>query len=295
MSGNDAPGETQWQLDHENRERTFRVFIPESVTLKRAWPLVFAFHGNGTDALFMRQFCGLNRLAEREGFVVVYPNGSGRTRRKLSFHAGINCCGYALRHNVDDLGFSQKMLDVLMERLPIDSGQVYSTGMSNGGAMSYFLGDQLSDRIAAIAPVSAPMGNPSCSPQQPVSVCHFHGTEDAYVLFNGGLAPKSLTKRAFPSIPQSIRCWVEANGCSTEPEIQSLPTRIDDGTRVEKFLYSGGRDKSEVVLYKIHGMGHTWPGPIENETGLDLSALGATSQNVPTNNLIWEFFQKHRR
>lgn len=91
-----------------------------------------------------------------------------------------------MEHNVDDVEFTRRILDDLAGSTNIDPRRVFATGMSNGGILSYRLASELSDRIAAIAPVGGLMGTQTCSPKRPVSVMHFHGTDDKFAPFNGG-------------------------------------------------------------------------------------------------------------
>src|SRR5437016_6447484 len=115
----------------------------------------------------MVRFCGLNEKADRAGFLAVYPSGTGRLERALTWNGG-NCCGYAMLNKVDDVAFTRGLLDDLAKAVLIDRKRVYATGMSNGAMMVYRLASELSDRIAAIAPVSGPMGTRTCHPKRPV-------------------------------------------------------------------------------------------------------------------------------
>src|SRR5262249_30593385 len=145
------------------------------------------------------------RLPQRDG-----PAGQG-----VTWNAG-NCCGYAQRQNVDDVAFVRALLDDLARVVKVDAKRGYATGMSNGGVMAYRLASELSDRIAAIAPVAGPMGSATCSPRRPVPVLHFHSTDDAFAPFQGGKGEKSLTQTDFYSVEHSVRCWVKANSCNEQ-------------------------------------------------------------------------------
>jgi polyhydroxybutyrate depolymerase len=154
--------------------------------------------------------------------------------------------------------------------------------------MCYLLASELSDRIAAIAPVSGPMGTEKCSPKRPVSVIHFHGTDDQYAPFKGGKGDRSLASINFYSVDHSIRAWVKANGCPEKPVVTDLPDKADDGMTVRRKTYGPGRDGAEVVLVEIEGGGHTWPGrdPV-------VRFLGKSTKDISANDLMWEFFKKH--
>lgn len=180
-----GPGDHSCKVTVDGRERNYLVHIPPNYDPKKRTPLVLAFHGGGGNADSMVRFSGLNKKSDEAGFIVVYPSGTGRLERVLTFNGG-NCCGYAMNNKVDDVEFTRQLLDDLAKSANIDAKRVFATGMSNGGIMAYLLASELSDRIAAIAPVAGPMGTETCNPKRPVAVIHFHGTADENAPFKGG-------------------------------------------------------------------------------------------------------------
>ncbi|MEW4452678.1 PHB depolymerase family esterase [Bremerella sp. JC817] len=284
------PGRHRLTIDVDGREREFWVYIPTQVEEPvDGWPVVFIFHGGLSNAPTMVRFCEMNDYGDTAGFVAVFPNGTGRLPTMKTWNAGM-CCGYAKREEVDDVHFVEELLADLPQRLVVDPARIYATGMSNGGMMSYLLGDRLADRFAAIAPVGGTMGNDTCSPSRPVPVLHMHGTDDQFVRWEGGVGPRSKSKLDFFSVDHAIENWVTANHANKTPTVEQLPVTVDDGTSVEKFTYAAtGPGSAEVVLLKIHGGGHTWPG---KESRLDL--LGPTTHNLDANAEIWNFFQQYR-
>jgi polyhydroxybutyrate depolymerase len=238
-------------------------------------PLVLVLHGGDGTAEATERFSGFSAVADANGFLAVYPNGTGRLEKVLTWNGG-NCCGYAMHNKVDDVAFTTALLDDLAKVVKVDATRVYATGMSNGAILAHRLASELSDRIAAIAPVSGPM------------VIHFHGTDDKFAPFQGGKGEKSLSGTDFFSVEHSIRAWVKANSCMEEPATDKLPDTARDGTKVLRKTYGGGKDGAEVVLVVIEGGGHTWPG---REPTLKL--LGKTTKNVSANDLMWDFFQRH--
>lgn len=270
------------------KTRSYLVHVPPGGDKAKAVPLVLAFHGGGSNAQQMVRFCGLNDKADKEGFLVVYPSGSGRLAGVLTWNAG-NCCGYAQEQDVDDVAFVRALLDDLAKAARVDAKRVYATGISNGGMIAYRLASELSDRIAAIAPVAGPMGTETCKPKRPVPVIHFHGTDDEFAPFKGGTGAKSRSGTDFYSVEHSIRAWVKANGCKEEPATEQLPEKVADGTKVVRKTYGGGKDGAEVVLVVIEGGGHTWPGRAPT-----LKVLGKSTQNIAANDAMWDFFQKHK-
>jgi polyhydroxybutyrate depolymerase len=282
-----TPGDHTRSLEIEKRTRTYLLHVPKPYDGKKRYPVALAFHGGGSNAQQMVRFCGLNETADKHGFIVVYPNGTGRRKRTLTWNGG-NCCGYAMQQKVDDVAFTKALLDDLGKVVKVDAKRVYATGMSNGAIMAYRLASELSDRIAAIAPVAGPMGTKTCSPKRPVPVIHFHGTEDEFAPFKGGKGAKSLSQTNFFSVEHSIKAWVKANGCKEEPVTVKLHDKAKDSTTVTIKTYGGGKDRAEVVLVIIEGMGHTWPGrePL-------VKFLGKATRNVSANEMMWVFFKKY--
>jgi polyhydroxybutyrate depolymerase len=160
---------------------------------------------------------------------------------------------------------------------------VFATGLSNGGMMCYRLAAELSDRIAAIAPVAGTMALVETHPARPVPVMHFHGTEDKIAPAEG-----SGKGRVFRSVEENIQIWCRVNGCPTTPQVTALDDRVQDGTTVACKVYGPGKDGAEVVLYEIIGGGHTWPGQPP-----PVKFLGRSTFDISANDLMWEFFQKH--
>jgi polyhydroxybutyrate depolymerase len=267
------------------REREYLVHFPAGAPSTGA-AVVLAFHGSASSAAHLVEFSGLDEVANEEGFVVVFPQGLGPDRLRRTWNAG-GCCGWSFKENVDDVGFAAAILDELTRELAIDPHRVYATGMSNGGMMAYRLAAELPGRLAAIAPVAGPMGRVTWPPTSPVSVCHFHGTLDEYAPFSGGVGKRSTTKTEFLSAEASVEAWRIANGCEREYREDSLPILTEDGTRVTRRRWANGREGTEVVLYTIDGMGHTWPGRRTR-----LTHLGPMTANVCASRAMWQFFEQ---
>jgi polyhydroxybutyrate depolymerase len=267
-------------------KRTYHVQVPAGHDPTKPAPVVLALHGATMNGPLMAWFSGLNHKADEAGFLAVYPNGTG-SRWSFFWNAG-NCCGAAVQTRVDDVAFIRALLDDLAGAYRVDLRRVFVTGMSNGAMMAYRLASELSDRVAAIAAVAGTMATQGCQPQRPLSVLHFHGTQDEYVPFTGGKGSKSITGVDHHSVEHSIRAWVKANGCREEPTTETLPDKAKDSTTVTILTYGGGRDGAEVVLVVIEGGGHTWPG---REPGTKV--LGRATRNVSANDMMWDFFEKH--
>jgi polyhydroxybutyrate depolymerase len=240
----------------------------------------------------MPQFTGFSRLAEREGFAVAYPQGfekhwnDGRTGTKWKAH----------KENIDDVGFLTRLIDHISKECNIDAKRIFSTGISNGGLMSYRLALDIPDRIAAIAAVTANLQVELAQRKDsgaPVSVLIMNGTEDPLVPWAGGdihlFTRKDLGKVI--STEDTVRFWVNRNRCSDVPRVSEEPDRApDDGTRIRCQVYSGGLKGTEVVLYTVEGGGHTWPGGFQY---LSEKIIGKTSRDMNATDVIWSFFKTH--
>jgi polyhydroxybutyrate depolymerase len=164
------------------QQRTYLIHIPKGHDLNKPCAVVLALHGALMNGPLMAQFCGLNETSDKAGFIVVYPSGTG-IGPFLIWNAG----GFqenTAQGKADDVAFISKLLDDLGTVVKVDPRRVYACGMSNGAMMCYRLAAQLSDRIAAIAPVGGTIAIEESKPKRPVSVIHFHGTKDNFVPFD---------------------------------------------------------------------------------------------------------------
>lgn len=274
-------------------ERTYRLHIPPSYDKNKFMPLLIVLHGGGGTGERMEKLTqgGFNKLSDKEGFLVVYPDGieknwnDGRENVKYRAH----------REKIDDVGFISSLIEHLAVEHRIDKKRVYVTGISNGAMMSFRLGCELSEKIAAIAPVAGAMPEnlPSrCSPSRQIPVLMVSNTEDRLVPWKGGdiRFGRKTFGRAL-SVPETVKYWVTHNQCSSSPTISMEPDRDpNDGTRVRKELYNQCRKSSEVVLFAIEGGGHTWPG---GHQYLPQWIVGKTSRDIDASGVIWNFFKNH--
>jgi polyhydroxybutyrate depolymerase len=229
----------------------------------------------------------MNEKSDEAGFIAVYPNGTGAADIFLTWNAG-GLQGKMAEGKADDVKFIGSLLDDLATVVDVDPKRVYATGMSNGGMMCYRLAAELSDRIAAIVPVAGTMAIEDASPNRPVPIMHFHGTADRIVPF-GGPGEGTPQFLSFKSVEETINIWAKLNRCGKEPVVEKLEDTADDGTTVTKVTYASKEGGAEVVLVEIEGGGHTWPGvepPIQ--------FIGKSTKDVSANDMIWEFFQRHR-
>ena len=277
-------GDHTRKLTVGTRERTYLVHVPQNYDPQKPTPVVLALHGTAMTGGMMVWFSGLNKTSDKAGFIVVYPSSLGIGG--LSYWNAGGLRGMLAEGQPDDVAFISKLLDDLGTVANVDPKRVYATGMSNGGMMCYRLAAELSDRIAAIAPVAGTVCLDENKPQRPVPVMHFHGTKDKIVPFEVK-AGKSQPFMKFLGVEDSIQTWVKLNGCK-ESAISELLTKDADEMPVTRKTYGGGKNDSEVVLVSITDGGHTWPGQPS-----PVFFTGKSTLTISANELMWEFFKKH--
>jgi len=252
--------------------REFLLFVPRSYDRSRPTPLVISMHGAGGRPAQQMTLSGWNRLAESEGFIVVYPAGADTFGPRVWHTEGRK-----------DARFIADLIDELTAAYNIDAKRIYANGISNGGDMSFGLSCALSDRIAAVGMVGAAHMLPwsRCTDRRPVPMIAFHGTSDSMAPYEGGRS--TITPDPLPNIPSWTAKWARRNGCSLEPVDSKVAA---DVTRRE---YSSCAENAGVVLYTVHGGGHTWPGG----GPLPEWFAGPTSRSIDATRLMWEFFREH--
>ena len=259
----------------QNRKRTYIVHIPGNYNAEMKVPLLVVLHGGLGTARTGAWDSRMSSQADKDGFVAVYPSGYLRT-----WNAG-ECCGLARRKDIDDVAFIRTLIEKLKSELSIDPDRVYVTGISNGGMMAYRLGRELSDQIAAIAPIEACMYSTPVKGNDAVSVVAFHGTGDHVVPYDGGTGHMMGYHLRATAVAENIRYWRDWDNCnkeSTRSEIQG----------VQKEVFAGGRNGTEVCLYTLPKAGHAWPG------GKRAVFIGSSpSRKLSATEAMCEFFWAH--
>jgi polyhydroxybutyrate depolymerase len=273
----------------EGIDRSYLIHVPPDPSDGVEMPLVLVLHGGGGDATLAARQTRFSDNADREKYVVAYPEGSDRIRPLMNLIAGRGfltwnaggCCGYAMEHNVDDVGFVRALVARIEKDYRIDNRRIYAAGMSNGGMMVYRLACEASDIFAAVGIVSGVLVSEPCAPRVPVSVIDFHGTDDYYVPLNGGVGGKALIDHPFPPVQDSVLFWVGRDECQT-----SQMSQTPQG--VLRHEYDDCLGHTAVMYHVILGGGHAWPGGDQIMPLLDLpsTAVSATA-------LMWQFFAAH--
>jgi polyhydroxybutyrate depolymerase len=288
-------------LKHGEHERTYILRLPKELPKDKPVPLVIWFHGGTEKREYPIQSGRFGELADRERFIFVMPHAVGghwNDGRETDFES--------FKEKVDDAGFVAAMIAEIEKKRRIDPKRIFAFGMSNGAMCSHYIAARMSEKIAAIAPVVGGMPDPfhkSFKPKEPLSVLIINGTKDPTVPSEGRKVPDpKLNRGRVLNVDDTVQMWVEHNGCQKDPAKEELPDKDPkDGCTVTRFTWPKGRNGTEVVLYKIEGGGHRWPGKdipvIMRESRAkpeDLTArLGARCFDFEANETIWEFFKRH--
>lgn len=263
-------------IQHDGLDRDFLLSIPTYYDGSESMPVIFNFHGFGSNSTQQMFYGEFRPIAESEGIILVHPGGT-----LLGAQAHWNVGGFTTGSTVDDVGFTEAMIAYLIENYNIDETRIYATGMSNGGYMSYLLACQLGDRIAAIASVTGSMTpeiEEDCNPLHPTPVMQIHGTVDDVVPYDG--ADFSL------AIEDVIDYWINYNNCSPPPQvIEIADSDTMDGSTATHIIYEFCDANITTELITIDGGGHTWPGSFFNAPG--------TNQDFNASQTIWDFFSKY--
>lgn len=269
-------------LNFDGMDRTYILHVPASYDGSQAVPLVLDFHGGGGNANTQMRTSNFSALADEKGFIVAYPNGTGRHEDKLLTWNGGTCCAYAVEHQIDDVGFIRAAVAEIESQYNIDRKRIYATGLSNGAIFSYRLACDASDIFAAVAPVAGTLNYIRCDPSQAVSVIHFHGTEDSHVGYYGGSGPDSLVDVPFKPVKDSIDFWLNADQCDATPQ-------TDTFSDIQHDTYSNCANRTGIELYTIIGGKHAWPG----SDGPAWPGGDQPTQTISATKLIWDFFVSH--
>ena len=261
---------------HDGIVRTYKLYVPAIYNANMAVPLLFNFHGYTSNSNEQMIYGNFRNIADTANFLVVHPQGTLDLNNTTHFNVGWG------GSSVDDVGFTEALIDSLSAAYSIDQNRIYAVGMSNGGFMSFKLACDLSAKIAAVGSVTGSMtpstlGN--CNASHPMPIIQIHGTTDPTVPYNGSAGWTA-------SITNVLNHWATFNNCSSVPTIVNVPnTNALDGSTVEKYTYENGDNCSEVVHFKVTNGQHTWPGSIIN--------LAGTNFDINASVEIWNFLSKY--
>jgi polyhydroxybutyrate depolymerase len=275
------------------QKRNYLLHIPEKYTPNDKIPLVIVLHGAFSTAEQIEEQSGFSNLADREGFLVAYPNGAfGLFGYFQHWNAG-HCCGKAQSDNIDDVGFLINVINDIKDRFPIDTTRIYMVGFSNGGMLTYRFAAEHTNILAAAAPMAASIGGRASAkdsiwitqkPNSKLPLLIFHAEDDINVPFSGGTSPKKGGDREYISVEESIGFWVDNNECEEiDEEIYSL-------NLLHKIWYNK-TGMNSIELYLLKEWGHKWPGKyFTNKLPNSNPLYGFDAAEI-----IWDFFKRHKR
>lgn len=279
-----TPGTEVRTLSFGGRERSYRVHAPSGTSGPR--PVLFVFHGGGGKAVQVERYTRFSALADREGFLAVYPessNGNWNDGREADL----------VPTDVDDVGFVRAVLEQVAAAHPVDRARVYATGISNGAIMSHLLAADASDAFVAVGPVVGGMAEPlgkRFHPTRPVSLVVIQGDQDPLVPIGGGpvVAPGRKYRGRVLSLDQAVARYLDRNGIQGTPEVTDLADKdSQDGTATRVTDYPAGEQGARVRVYRVAGGGHTLPG---RPNYLPEALIGKTSQDFDGAEALWAFF-----
>jgi len=276
-------------IQHDGLRREYLLYIPNNIDNRQNLPVIFNFHGYlGQASQFFSQ-TDLVDIADNNGVVLVYPQGSNLPSGGSHWNAApanSSLRSFVNKSNADDLGFFKELLDEINQDNLIDLNRVYVIGYSNGGMFSHFLACNTENIIAAIGDVAGTMLNEtynSCNPSSPIPILKIHGTSDGVVGYNG------YNEGEFKSVEEVLDFWKSHNRSNNDEVIENLGStsiysefnNTSVNVNFEKYTYESDENNSEVVHYKIINGGHWW----------DYSS----DDNFKTSTLLWDFFSKHSK
>ncbi len=234
------------------RNRFYKTHLPPGYNLEKKYPVVFVFHGGLGNPDLTEKQTGFSKKADEEGFIVIYPYGTGSFDKKLLTWNTWNCCGYADKKNINDVDFIKAVLTEIRSKYSVDEKKIYATGLSNGGMMCYLIACELSEHFAAVAPVAGAMfDTTSCNPVSEVSLIIFNSTDDLHVPYNGGVGEESIVDVEYLPVEITVNLWVK--------RYDGFFMSKTESSFFHKTNYKNNNG-TEIVLYKMLSGGQSWPG-----------------------------------
>jgi polyhydroxybutyrate depolymerase len=255
---------------HDGIVRTFKLHVPASYSANTKTALVIALHGYTSSATDTENGTGLSEKADAEGFIVVYPNGlpyPWTTNNPQAWNWGGPFEEWT--QGTDDVEFIDQMIELICKYYTIDRNRIYVTGHSMGSIMTYHLGYELSNKIAAIATHSGQMVYlPTEAPGNKISILNLHALDDELVPYYGGVSGQIL----YSSVDDVLSHWSALYSCSQQPDT----TFQNADYMIKEWTCSGN---TEIKLYLLNKGGHTW--------------FNTSNSCIQANDIIWDFFKAH--
>ena len=268
-------------FEHDGIAREYMLYIPS--TVKPQAPLIFVLHGLGSTNSHIRDYSQMDLVADKNGFVVCYPQGTGSTKNTIHTKKGSSFwnVGYEIHKNevVDDVSFLTSLAIYLQQEYDLDPEKTFCTGMSNGGDMSYLLGCQAPEVFKAIASITGCMMEwiyKSCDNNSPIPVFQIHGTRDNITYYDGDIKNRDMWG-AYLGVESTIQFWVDRNMCS-KSIIDTIGFVNNESRYIVREKFLNGVDENEVWLHKVIDGGHDW-------------VQKSLEKDFNTSEEIWKFFE----
>ena len=300
-------GSYVFSLRFDGLTRSYRVHVPPAAATGKPLPVVFNLHGDTQNGQLEELQTQMDPNADLNGYLVVYPNGTRVSKvltpdpvakqAQYGWNAGV-CCALPAIKRINDVGFLVKVIADVATRTPVNLRRVYITGISSGGMMANAMGAEASGHFAAISAIEGPVEIPTIHPTRVVPVMEFASTSDPIVPFNG--TPNKNPKLVLSAL-EGIGQWVKADGCSSIPHdakpIVGAAGSISAGETATQVTYGHCKDGASVVLWRLTGSGHVWPGSLLNtgpRSGWILQGVGEGTVLVDANQTMWNFFKRYQ-
>ena len=282
----------QRMVIHEGVEREYIIHVPENLT--EDFPIVFVIHGYTGSAEGIAAYTGMNNIAEREGFIAVYPQGTIDSNGNTFFNVG-----YEFNDDspINDVSFIRELVRSISQEFNLKRKKAFATGMSNGGDMSYLLACTSSDLFKAVAPVAGVLMKglkDSCELSSPVPIFEIHGTADKISLFEGDLNNEGGWG-AYYDLPSTIDFFAERYQL-TNKSVKQMTSK-ESGADYDIFFERHWADdlEEEVWMYRIEDGRHVWPGIKLNwwDNPLAWFYFGSGNEDINASEEVWAFFKKY--
>lgn len=279
-------------LEHNGLERIYNLYFPSNYDGSTALPLVIVLHGGSGNAETVQGFTQMTPVAEANGFLVVYPQGAGPAGEDgYSWADGRGTT--ADDAGIDDVGFINFLMDVLIAEYAVDDNRIYITGFSNGSFLTQKIACTSNSKIAAVASLGSTYDvaqSAQCNPNRPIPTLLITGTEDTFVPYEGGEMNTAVNVEILSS-PELFQFWATNNGCDTELNAIDLPdSNTSDNSTVTQFEFTDCDCDANVKHLRLNGAGHTWAG-VENVSYEEIA--GETNEDINASEVIWAFFSQH--
>lgn len=267
-------GQTK-SIQFKGVNRKYIIYTPKNYSVDRSYPIVFNFHGGGMTPAEQMLYSGMNRTADRHGFIVVYPKGINE-----DWNVGY---GMSYKDGTDDIGFVDSLLSHIEKEHKIIKNKVFAIGLSRGGFFCHRIASELPHRFSAIASIGANLPDSVAyyhKPKNSISVLMVNGKIDQIVNYDG-------KKGGYFSALDTYNFW-KANLFTIENIKPHYTDRKTEYGKSITILETKNIDRI-LALISIQDGGHTWPGADDFNIGLP---IGPTSKELDINEYMWNFFNQ---